>query len=61
MEYILSNDILRCSKAKVSKYITYELQNILKQYWMIYLDDVNFKSLNLLNELEKNKGVDQGE
>ena len=61
MEYILSNDILRCSKAKVSKYITYELQNILKQYLMIYLDDVNFKSLNLLNELEKNKGVDQGE
>lgn len=35
MEYILSNDILRCSKAKVSKYITYELQNILKQYLMI--------------------------
>ena len=53
MEYILSNDILRCSKAKVSKYITYELQNILKQYLMIYLDEVNFKSLNLLNELEK--------
>jgi len=61
MEYILSNDILRCSKAKVSKYITYELQSILKQYLMIYLDGVNFKSLNLLSELEKNKGVDQGE
>jgi len=53
MEYILSNDILRCSKAKVSKYITYELQSILKQYLMIYLDGVNFKSLNLLSELEK--------
>ncbi len=53
MEYILSNDILRCSKAKVSKYITYELQSILKQYLMIYLYVVNFKSLNLLSELEK--------
>ena len=35
MEYILSNDILRCSKAKVSKYITYELQRILKQYFLL--------------------------
>ena len=61
MEYILSNDILRCSKAKVSKYITYELQRILKQYLMIYVDDINFKSLHLLHELENNNGVDKGE
>ena len=32
MEYILNNDILTCSKAKVSKYITYELEKVLKQY-----------------------------
>lgn len=61
MEYILSNDILRCSKAKVSKYITYELQRILKQYLMIYVDNINFKSLHLLHELENNNGVDKGE
>lgn len=61
MEYILSNDILRCSKAKVSKYITYELQKILKNYLMTYVDNVNFKSLHLLHELENEKGVGKGE
>lgn len=61
MEYILSNDILRCSKAKVSKYITYELERVLKRYLMIYIDNVNFKSLHLLHELENEKGVDKGE
>ncbi|QJA08019.1 DNA repair protein RecO [Romboutsia sp. CE17] len=61
MEYILSNDILRCSKAKVSKYIIYELHRILKQYLMIYIDNINFKSLHLLHEIENNKGVDNYE
>ncbi|MGL5692602.1 MAG: DNA repair protein RecO [Peptostreptococcaceae bacterium] len=61
MEYILSNDILRCSKAKVSKYITYELQRILKEYLMIYIDNINFKSIHLLHELENDKGVGNGE
>ena len=61
MEYILSNDILQCSKAKVSKYITYELQKILKKYLIVHVDNVNFKSLSLLQELENIKGVDKGE
>ena len=61
MEYILSNDILKCSKAKVSKYITYELERILKKYLIVHVDNVNFKSLSLLQELENIKGVDKGE
>lgn len=61
MEYILSNDILQCSKAKVSKYITYELGKILKQYLNVYVDNVNLKSLNLLQSIQNNKGVDKGE
>lgn len=59
MEYILSNDILQCSKAKVSKYITYELEKILKRYLSVYIDNVNFKSLHLLKDLENIKGVDK--
>ena len=61
MEYILSNDILQCSKAKVSKYILYELQNILKIYLKVYIDNINFKSLNLLKSIQNDKGVDKGE
>lgn len=61
MEYILSNDILQCSKAKVSKYITYELERILKKYLNAHIDNVNFKSLHLLQSLENIKGVDKGE
>lgn len=61
MEYILSNDILQCSKAKVSKYIVYELQNILKAYLNVYVDNVNLKSLYLLQSIQNDKGVDKGE
>lgn len=61
MEYILSNDILQCSKAKVSKYITYELQKILKAYLNVYIDNINFKSLYLLQSIQNDKGVDKGE
>lgn len=61
MEYILSNDTLQCSKAKVSKYIVYELEKILRKYLSVYIDNVNFKSLHLLQELENIKGVDKGE
>lgn len=61
MEYILSNDILKCSKAKVSKYITYELENILGKYLRIYVDNVNLKSLYLLQSIQNNKGADTGE
>ena len=52
MEYILNNDILTCSKAKVSKYITYELEKVLKQYLNVYIDNVNFKSLYFLKDIE---------
>lgn len=61
MEYILSNDILKCSKAKVSKYITYELGNILKKYLSAYVDNINLKSLYLLQSIQNNKGADEGE
>lgn len=61
MEYILSNDILQCSKAKVSKYIVYELQNILKSYLNVYADNINYKSLYLLKSIQNDKGVDKGE
>ena len=61
MEYILSNDVLQCSKAKVSKYIVYELEKVLRKYLSVYIDNVNFKSLHLLQELENIKGVDKGE
>ena len=61
MEYILNNDILTCSKAKVSKYITYELEKVLKQYLNVYIDNVNFKSLYFLKDIENIKGADKGE
>ena len=55
IEYILNNDILTCSKAKVSGYITYELEKILKQYLNFYVENISFKSLSLLIDI-KNKG-----
>ncbi len=61
MEYILNNDILICSKAKVSKYITYELEKVLKRYLNVYIDNINFKSLYFLKDIENIKGVDKGE
>ena len=56
MSYILNNDILNCSKAKVSKYLIKELSKILKIYMNTYLGTINEKSLNLLKSLDK-KGV----
>ncbi|HCQ6373706.1 TPA: DNA repair protein RecO [Clostridioides difficile] len=61
MEYILRNDILTCSKAKVSKYITHELENILDKYLKVYVDNINFKSLHVLQSVKNNKGVDNDE
>lgn len=57
MQYILNNDILICSKAKVSKYLINELKRILKIYMNTYLGSINEKSLNLLKSLDK-KGVE---
>ncbi|MGL5715166.1 MAG: DNA repair protein RecO [Paraclostridium sp.] len=61
IDYILKNDILICSKAKVSKYIIKELEKILKVYIQVYIDNVNLKSLNLLQGIEYHKGVDDDE
>ena len=61
MEYILSNDIIKCSKAKVSKYIVYELQSILRGYLQVYIENVNLKSLHFLQSIQNDKGVDKGE
>lgn len=57
MDYILENDILTCSKAKVSKYLINELSKILKIYMNEYLGKINNKSLNLLKILNT-KGVE---
>lgn len=57
MSYILNNDILNCSKAKVSTYLIKELSKILKIYMSTYLGTINEKSLNLLKSLDK-KGVE---
>lgn len=56
IQYILDNDILSCSKAKVSKYLINELSKILKIYMDVYLGKINEKSLNVLKSLNK-KGV----
>lgn len=56
MSYILKNDILECSKAKVSTYLIKELSKILKIYMNVHLGTINEKSLNLLKSLDK-KGV----
>ncbi len=58
MDYIFRNDILTCSKAKVSKYIVNELTKILKLYIKVYVDNANLKSLHLLQGTEYNKGAD---
>ena len=58
MDYIFRNDILTCSKAKVSKYLVNELTKILKVYIQVYVDNANTKSLHLLQGIENNKGAD---
>ena len=45
MDYILKNDLLSCSKAKVSKYLINELSKILKIYINEYLGKTNEKSV----------------
>lgn len=53
IEYILNNDITVCSKAKVSKYIVYELENITRKYLINYIDNLNLKSLYFLKDVKK--------
>ncbi|CEQ18671.1 DNA repair protein RecO [Paraclostridium sordellii] len=61
IDYIFRNDILTCSKAKVSKYIVNELSKILKVYIQVYVDNANTKSLHLLQGLENYKGADNND
>lgn len=58
MEYILNNDILTCSKVKVSKYIVNELNKILERYLNEYIDNNGFKPLSLIENSNNKKGVD---
>ena len=61
MDYVFRNDIITCSKAKVSKYIVNELEKILKVYIQVYIDNVNIKSLHLFQGIENNKGADNND
>ena len=61
MDYVFRNDIITCSKAKVSKYIVNELDKILKVYIQVYIDTVNIKSLHLFQGIENNKGADNND
>lgn len=61
MDYVFRNDIITCSKAKVSKYIVNELDKILKVYIQVYIDNVNIKSLHLFQGIENNKGADNND
>lgn len=51
MQYILKNDIIVCSKAKVSEILLRELFNLLKTYLAYYFDNVNFSSLDILGDI----------
>lgn len=52
MQYILNNDIIVCSKAKVADVLTRELLLLLKLYIVNYFENVSFKSLDLLKHLK---------
>ena len=58
MEYILSNDIDICVRAKVSKYILYELKNIIRKYLKVHLENINLSSLYLIKDINNYKGDD---
>lgn len=51
MQYILNNDIILCSKAKVSKVLVRELFKILKMYLRYHFENINFKSLDILKSV----------
>ncbi|KXZ39691.1 DNA replication and repair protein RecO [Alkalithermobacter thermoalcaliphilus JW-YL-7 = DSM 7308] len=51
MEYILSNDIIINSRAKVAKYRIKELRNIIQNYLNEHVDNFNLKSLNFLKSI----------
>lgn len=52
MQYVLNNDIIVCSKAKVSKQLIDELFHLMKKYLINYFDGISFKSLDILKNLK---------
>lgn len=51
MQFLSNNDIIECSKAKVSKILVDELFNLLKRYLKVHFDKVDFKSLDMLKNI----------
>ena len=52
MQYLQNNDIIVCTKAKVSKILVNELFYILKKYLINYFEKVDFKSLEMLDSIK---------
>lgn len=52
MQYLQNNDIIVCTKAKVSKILVNELFYILKKYIINYFEKVDFKSLDMLDNIK---------
>lgn len=47
MQYILNNDIIECSRAKVAPTLVDQLFALLKMYLIQYFDNTNFKSIDM--------------
>lgn len=52
MQYLQNNDIIVCSKAKVSKVLINELFYLLKKYLINYFERVDFTSLEMLKNIK---------
>lgn len=52
MQYLQNNDIIVCTKARVSKILVNELFYILKKYIINYFEKVDFKSLEMLDNIK---------
>lgn len=52
MQYLQNNDIIVCTKAKVSKILVNELFYLMKKYLVNYFEKVDFKSLEMLNSIK---------
>lgn len=49
LNYILSNDIEVCCKAKVSKYLIKQLKYTINKYLLFHLEGLNFKAFNIID------------
>lgn len=52
MQYLSNNDIIVCSKANVSIILVKELFYLLKRYLAIHLDNVDFRPLDMLKNID---------